>query len=162
MVYGIWLIHGGLHPETFGWNSGAPHQCQPSSGHHGWGPLNKGAGDWNSFDVWLRQELEYTHCSWLTVRPDLEAKAYRGVGSQSTPFRDNKQKSSSILKGYCFEFHTRGTQCQCDQCPMTKDASSVARSTQGTPGAIEAPKHTTGSSTTVPPTQTPQQLPTLQ
>ena len=49
--------------------------------------------------------------------PDLEAKAYCGVGRQSMPFRDNKQKSSSVPRGYCFDLHTSGTRCQRDQCP---------------------------------------------
>ena len=83
----------------------------------GWGPLNKGAGDWNFYNVRFRQEREYTHCSWLMLRPDLEAKAYLGTGSQSMSFRDSKQIHSSIPKVYCFDFHTKGTWCQRDQCP---------------------------------------------
>ena len=76
-----------------------------------------GAGDWNFYDVRFRQEREYTHCSWLMLRPDLEAKAYLRTESQSMSFRDSKQIHSSIPKVYCFDFHTKGTWCQRDQCP---------------------------------------------
>ena len=57
----------------------------------GEGPLNKGAGDWNFYDVRFQQEREYANCSWLMLRPDLEVKAYLGTGSQSMSFRDSKQ-----------------------------------------------------------------------
>ena len=116
----------------------------------GWGPLNKGAGEWNFYDVRFRQEREYTNCSWLMLRPDLEAKAYRGTGSQSMSFRDSKQIHSSIPKVYCFDFHTKGTWCQRDQCPYDTDASSVVRNTQGTLGAIETTKKCKPGTTTAP------------
>ena len=47
------------------------------------GYLNKRAGDWSFHDVRFRQECEYIHCSWPMLRPDLEARAYRGTGIQS-------------------------------------------------------------------------------
>ena len=108
------------HPDDI--QPGAPRLCQLPGVSYvqpimGWGPLNKRAGDWNFYGVLFRQEREYTHCSWLMLRPDLEAKAYLGTGSQSMSFRDSKQIHSSIPKVYCFDFHTKGTWCQRDQCP---------------------------------------------
>ena len=122
------------------------------------GPLNKGAGDWNFYDFRFRQEREYTHCSrW---GPTSKLKPTMGWGDRVRPFGKTNRNPPQSRRGTVLTSTTGAHGANVTSAPMTTDASSVARSTQGTSGAIEAPKHKPGSSTTVPPTQTPQQLPT--
>ena len=118
------------------------------------GPLNKGAADCNFYDIrWIkglgtgifydirfRQGREYTHCSWLLLRPNLEAKAYHGTGS--TPFRDREIIPSSIPKGTASALIStrRAHGANVNSAPMIMDASNVVRSTQGTPSAMEKNK----------------------
>ena len=83
-----------------------------------------------------------------------------GWGDRACPFGTTNRNLPQSWGGTALTSTPGAHGANVTSVPMTMDASSVARSTQGTPGAIEAPKHKSGSSTTVPPTQTPQQLPT--
>ena len=75
--------------------------------------------DWQAYDVHFRMDREYSLCSWLTVRQDLELKAFRQSLSMRQPFRQTFSASSrgKVPRGYCFSYHSRGTRCNTPNCP---------------------------------------------
>ena len=80
-------------------------------------------GDWRNYDTCYRQDREVTHCSWYTVRPDLEIQAYRRTNMQSfrttttNPFqRSTNQRQTGTPHGYCFAFHSPKAVCTRSPC----------------------------------------------
>ena len=80
-------------------------------------------GDWRNYDTRYRQDREVTHCSWHTVRPDLEIQAYRRTNMQSfrstttNSFqRSTNQRQTGTPHGYCFAFHSPKAVCSRSPC----------------------------------------------
>ena len=75
-------------------------------------------GDWRNYDTRYRQDREVTHCSWHTLRPNLELQAYRRTNMQSfrstttNSFqRSTNQRQTGTPHGYCFAFHSPKAVC---------------------------------------------------
>ena len=81
-------------------------------------------GDWRNYDIRHRQDWEVTHCSWHTVRPDLEIQTYRCtnipsfLSTTTNSFqRSTNQRQTGIPHGYCFAFHNPKAVCTRSPCP---------------------------------------------
>jgi len=78
--------------------------------------------DWQMYDRLYRTDREYTACSWLTVRQDLELRANHSqfLRNRQQPFRHNNLAASTENNtpvGYCFMYHNRHRSCNNDRCP---------------------------------------------
>ena len=80
-------------------------------------------GHWRYFDQTFRADREFTKCSWLDFRPDLENKALlKAIQEKTANFSQRKNQQpfrpqpGRIPPGYCFAFHQPGERCRNDRC----------------------------------------------
>ena len=75
-------------------------------------------GDWQHYDSKFRQEREFSLVSWYTVRPDLEIQAFRPNRTfrEKFPPKFNGQSQQRLPRGYCYDYHSRGTRCTRRSC----------------------------------------------
>ena len=77
--------------------------------------------NWMLYDTQYRQDREYTHCSWRTVRTDLYALATSsqnkapGKSFPNTTFRNNTFRNT-IPKGYCIRYNLPNERCHNPTC----------------------------------------------
>jgi hypothetical protein len=92
--------------------------------------LMRNAANWRQYDYQYRLDREFSHCSWLLVRQDLELRAFRSPTPTQTNTSKNNNFSSSRQgfsptssssnkppSGYCFAYHQKGARCETDNCP---------------------------------------------
>ena len=98
--------------------------------------MNSGA-DWRHYDQQFRSDREFSHCSWATVRIDLQLtamlkptqQAYRKDHTQHShqsyiqPFRSSQPYRQGPIKpqtglptGYCFAYHSQSIRCTVEGC----------------------------------------------
>jgi len=79
--------------------------------------------NWQYFDEKYRSDREFTKCSWLDFRSDLETKALLKAltekANKHSIFQQPQNNSNQSFRqqhrvpaGYCFAFHQNGTKCQ--------------------------------------------------
>lgn len=87
--------------------------------------LMRNDANWQLYDRKFRQDREFSHCSFGTVRVDLHVEAYtskisRQVASQadnsSNKFRTSTKESENIPLGYCKFYHTAKLTCSYKPC----------------------------------------------
>ena len=75
--------------------------------------------NWFLYDKKYRTTREFTKCSWLTVRYDLEREAFLPRNEdKSKSFRSIKPdpSQSKVPPGYCFAYHKEGVRCTNQRC----------------------------------------------
>jgi len=91
--------------------------------------LMRSNSNWAYYDTRYRQDREFKHCSWLTVRKDLELWAFR---QPVQPAAINTPRNERVPRGHCFKYHSRGSYCsngsncrfkhQCPRCTRNHPA----------------------------------------
>ena len=77
--------------------------------------LMRCGANWAFYDLHYRCDREFSHCSWLVVRQDLELKAYRLT--MNTPFRGaGGKRGGKSPRGYCFKYHSSNAYCSQTEC----------------------------------------------
>lgn len=111
--------------------------------------LMRHGADWLMYDTQFRIDREFTHCSWSSVRQDLELRAFRSLQSPKPTFRPQSTTQSNFTRvptGYCFSFHQRGTRCYNQNCrykhlcPKCSKPHPLFRPCRGSPPATSVHK----------------------
>ena len=112
MVHSVgWLPHC-VHTETRPWPVWLDYLQQTHQRPHA-------GADWRHYDRQFRVDREYSHCSWATVRVDLQLtatlKSTHTMTRNNQPFRQASQpfkanttrQQSRLPTGYCFSYHSQ-------------------------------------------------------
>jgi len=90
--------------------------------------------NWQYFDEKYRSDREFTKCSWLDFRPDLESRAliktYSGNASEKNHQRKQNQPfraQHNIPPGYCFAYHNKTSRCESDKCSYKHTCKDCGR-----------------------------------
>ena len=90
--------------------------------------LMQSGADWGHYDRQFRVDREYSHCSWATVRVDLQLtatlKSTHTMTRNNQPFRQASQpfkanttrQQSRPPTGYCFSYHSQSVRCTAENC----------------------------------------------
>lgn len=78
--------------------------------------LAKAGANWAFYDSKYRQDREFSHCSWLTVRQDLELRAFRPAAQHPVQRTQSGPSNARVPKSFCFKYHTQGVRCENSNC----------------------------------------------
>ena len=78
--------------------------------------LMRAGANWHLYDAQFRLDRDFSHCSWMAVRQDLELQSFC---NQTRPPKQNATQTTSVKPpvGYCFAFDNKTTRCERTQFP---------------------------------------------
>ena len=94
----------------------------------------KRRGIWLYYATQFRKDREFSQCSWVELRLDLQLTVSLGSARPSAyrlPFRRCYRPScfgiAAVPKGFCFAFHKEGEHCRNSNCPWKHECPKCCR-----------------------------------